>query len=385
MIGTLLAAALRILPLGDSITEGSNNRANYRIPLCQKLEAKGYEVETVGFRTLKNVDAKGSAIPERWWSHTGISGQRILSDGFRAGYADSLEALLDQAGTDIDVIVFMIGTNDLMRNCPVKDAFTGWLDLTCRIIEARPKAKLVVCTILDMPGKTEQVNAFNAKIREALNPEAFGIAGVGTSVFLADLNPSVVRANNDFLDAFHPNWQGHDHTSDVLADVIDKAMKKPKKRGVWGKTKVKTKKRSNAPADVRKDLKGKGYRRAKAIDLPAEGGFVLPETKGAATAYLLELKRPGVDHPARVAVAEPGMTIKYEPEGYGRFQAWDGDRLVFAFNRFGEAGVNEIGIGPFTQHYLGNGKYSTDYTHTWETPTMNAAAYETRRLEIWVK
>ena len=384
MIATVLAAALRILPLGDSITEGSNNQANYRIPLCQKLESKGYEVETVGFRTLKNVDGKGSAIPERWWSHTGISGQRILSDGFRAGYADSLEALLDQAGTNIDVIVFKIGTNDLMRNCPVKDAFGGWLNLVCRILEARPQAKLVLCTILDMPGKTEQVNAFNTKIREALNPEAFGIAGVGTRVFLADLNPVVVRANGDFLDAFHPNWQGHDHTSDVLATVIDTAVKAGgrKKRGGY---KSKAKKVGLPNPDARKALREKGFRRAKVLDLPAEGGFVLPETKATATAYLLELKRPGADHPARVAVAEPGMTIRYEPEGYGRFQAWDGKKLIFAFNRFGEAGVNEIGIGPFTQHYLGNGKYSTDYTHTWATPTMNAAAYERRRLEIWVK
>ena len=380
MIGTLLAVALRILPLGDSITEGSNNQANYRIPLCQKLEAKGYRVETVGFRTLKNVDGKGSAIPERWWSHTGISGQRILSDGFRAGYSDSLETLLDQAGTDIDVIVFMIGTNDLMRNCPVKDAFAGWLDLTCRIMAARPKAKLVVCTILDMPGKTDQVNDYNKRIREALNPNAFGIGGVGTRVFLADLNPVVVRANNDFLDAFHPNWQGHDHTSDVLANVIDAAMKTAKPMRTKGEAK-----RLDPAGDARKALKGKGYRLAKKVDLPAEGGFVLPEMRTTATAYLLELKRPGADHPARVAVAEPGMKIKYEPQGYGRFQAWDGGKLVFAFNRFGETGVNEIGIGPFTQHYLGNGKYSTDYTHTWATPTLNASAYETRRLEIWVK
>ena len=62
-------------------------------------------------------------------------------------------------------------------------------------------------------------------------------------------------------------------------------------------------------------------------------------------------------------------------------------QAIFAkcYHAGNEDGVNEIGIGPFTQHYLGNGKYSTDYTHTWATPTMNAAAYEKRRLEIWVK
>lgn len=66
---TMLAAAITILPLGDSITEGSNDLANYRIPLCRKLEERGHKVETVGFRTLKNVDktpgGAGKTVPER--------------------------------------------------------------------------------------------------------------------------------------------------------------------------------------------------------------------------------------------------------------------------------------------------------------------------------
>lgn len=368
LLTALFAATLRILPLGDSITEGSNNLANYRIPLCQKLEAKGLEVESVGFRTLKNVDGKGSKIPERWWSHTGISGQRIWSDGFRAGYLDSMEALLDQAGEDIDVIVFKIGTNDLMRNCPVEKAFDGYKTLLKTLMKRYPKTRIVACTILDMPGNTAKVNDYNARIKELVAKLP------ANHVFLADLNPVVVRANGDYLDAFHPNWQGHDHTSDVIAAVIEKAIKAPK---------------LVAPAKkhgsmIRHDLKAKGFKLSKTIELSKEGGFDLPEVKGEVV-YLMELKRPGKDHLPRIAVALPDATIKYEKEGYGRFQAWKDGKLLFAFNRFGVEGVNEIGIGPFAQHYLGNDKYSTDYTHTWATPTMNASAYEKRILEIWTK
>ena len=77
-------------------------------------------------------------------------------------------------------------------------------------------------------------------------------------------------------------------------------------------------------------------------------------------------------------------TLKYDAgDGYGRFQVWEGNKLLFAFNRFLVDGVNELGIGAFEQHYLGNDKYSRDYTHTWATPTMNAAAYDLRHLELW--
>lgn len=377
MLTTLLAATIRILPLGDSITEGSNGGANYRVPLCRKLEEKGYTVETVGFRTLKNVDktpgGEGKGVPERWWSHTGISGQRVWSDGFRAGYLDSLEPLLDQAGEDIDVIVFKIGTNDLMRNCPVDKAFEGFKTLLYKLIAERPKARIVVCTILDMPGKAAQVDDYNSRIKAHVQSIK------NNQVFLADLNPVVVRANGDFLDAFHPNWQGHDHTSDVLAEVVVKALKAPKIKPI-----VVRKAKLSADEARRKG----GWKILRSIDLPAEGkaALDLPEVEAGEVVYVMRLKRPNRPErwsSARVGVS--GVEVKYEPEGYGRLQAWKDGKLLFAFNRFGEDGVNEIGIGQFEQHYLGNDKYSTDYTHTWATPTMNASAYETRKLEIWTK
>lgn len=373
---TMLAAAITILPLGDSITEGSNDLANYRVPLCRKLEERGHKVETVGFRTLKNVDktpgGAGKSVPERWWSHTGISGQRIWSDGFRAGYLDSLDPLLDQAGEE-DVIIFKIGTNDLMRNCPVEKAFEGFKTLLYKLMCERPKTRIIVCTILEMPGKKAQVDDYNHRIKE------FVASIKNNQVFLADLNPVVVRSNGDFLDAFHPNGKGHDHTSDVLADVVELALKAPKIKPLF----VKKAKRTADEA-----RKNGGWKLLKSVDLPAEGKSVLdlPQTNGKRVAYVMRLKRP--NRPERWEMAEvgaKGVEIKRELEGYGRFQAWKDGKLLFAFNRFGEDGVNEIGIGQFEQHYLGNNKYSKDYTHTWATPTMNASAYETRKLEVWTK
>jgi hypothetical protein len=44
----------RILPVGDSITEGGKSFSNYRYPLWEKLHAAGYLVEFVGSRTSES-------------------------------------------------------------------------------------------------------------------------------------------------------------------------------------------------------------------------------------------------------------------------------------------------------------------------------------------
>lgn len=60
--------------------------------------------------------------------------------------------------------------------------------------------------------------------------------------------------------------------------------------------------------------------------------------------------------------------------------------LLFAWNRFTcdeDAPMNEIGIGPLSWR---NGAFrSEDWTHTAETPALNAAAYSVRHLEIWTR
>ena len=442
-ITLMLAATLKILPLGDSITEGSNNQANYRIPLCQKLEAAGIEVETLGFRTLKNVDDKKSAIPERWWKHTGISGQRARTGAGRAGYLDSLEALLDQAG-EADIIIFKIGTNDIMRGTDADTVFADWKTLMDRLLKECPAARIIACTILDMPGKTAVVDAYNAKIKAAVAKKGNFPAG---RVFLADLNPVVNRARGDFLDQFHPNWQGHGNTSDVLCKAVKEvlAAKKPA---------VKIDKAAAAHSASQGKAYRKGFVKIAEYDLPVDGR---PEAKRCGEApkkissvgYFFLLRRAGgkerwvwcdmqafsqnVDElliPSagkfqgevgafRFDSNDPVLAAKavkpsdksrkgwvemtsygYQPGGkfgfgrgdkfaadgaYGCFQIFYGDDLLFAFNRFTTAGTNEIGIGNFAQHYLGNNRLSSDYTLTSETPSMNASAYEIRRLEVYVK
>jgi lysophospholipase L1-like esterase len=87
---------LRILPLGDSITEGQNG--GYRDVLYERLTAAGYTVDYVGPRSDPYADA-----PDK--DHAGTPGHNT---GNILGVVDGHLSTYDP-----DVVLLMIGTNDL--------------------------------------------------------------------------------------------------------------------------------------------------------------------------------------------------------------------------------------------------------------------------------
>ena len=89
---------MTILPLGDSITEGTlarpnlyQGRPNYRVKLGELLGKKGVKFEMVGPRTTCDLDECGVAVKEAWRHHQGISGYRIFSGNGRKGYLETID------------------------------------------------------------------------------------------------------------------------------------------------------------------------------------------------------------------------------------------------------------------------------------------------------
>lgn len=222
-----------VMPLGDSITEGTNivgfGNPNYRSFLLAKLAAMGYDVASTGFRRIKNMNAAGVFLPDAWSWHNGVSGQRLVSAPARVGWRDALEATLD-ASEIPDVITFKIGTND--QGTDVDQLYAEWVAVMKRLVAARPSTKIVVGSIMNINGSTWQ-DGWNAKLKEAVEQNLPDFPA--NQVFFADLNRANPRRDADgaYLGTFysegdlHPNWIGHELNAECWAEAIARALAAP--------------------------------------------------------------------------------------------------------------------------------------------------------------
>lgn len=194
--GTPSATPMKIMPLGDSLTEGwVNNPGGYRIRLHSLMTAANLPVNFVG--TLSDGPA---SLTDK--DHEGHSGQRI----------DQLRASIDSylAATTPDAVLVHLGTNDILQTYQLSSIATRLQDLVFRIATQRPGVKIIVAKIVNRPGLTSQVTTFNNAIPGVVS----AAVSAGYDVRMADLFNSV--ASNQFEpDNTHPLLAGFNSMADA--------------------------------------------------------------------------------------------------------------------------------------------------------------------------
>jgi lysophospholipase L1-like esterase len=185
-------APLRIMPVGDSITEGWPVPGGYRAPLYHLLTDAGYNVDFVG--TLTNNSSSDLPDPD----HEGHYGWRI----------DHIDGIIDTslaAVDDPDVILLLIGTNDYSQNSQLANIVQRIESLIEKIATNRPYAKVILANLLvrDEP--------YNTEIETTFNPYLPGIAqrqqAMGRDVFYDDIRSAVPL--EDLPDQLHPDATGY--------------------------------------------------------------------------------------------------------------------------------------------------------------------------------
>ncbi|MBF9129520.1 cellulose binding domain-containing protein [Plantactinospora sp. S1510] len=184
------AAGVRVMPLGDSITDGFNVPGGYRIDLWQKVVAGGYTVDFVG--SLANGPA---SLGDR--NHEGHSGWRI--DQLDANIVGWLRTYTPRT------ILLHIGTNDINQNRDLPNAPNRLAALIDRIITTAPDTKVFVATIVPAgsANTNAQVRSFNAAIPQIVQTRA----NAGRPVYLVDMYNALTTA--DLADGVHPNATGY--------------------------------------------------------------------------------------------------------------------------------------------------------------------------------
>lgn len=202
---------VRVMPLGDSITEGVNG--GYRVGLWERAQADGLRLNFVGTRY------------DRW---------ARLSDkdheghpGFTVGDL-SREVNSYLAAARPDVVLLMAGTNDLawwhVEGVATTAARLGALIDT--IHAAAPEAHVIVGSIGPMKGRNQQgvernalASSYNALIRQEVERRA----AAGRAVSFANVNAALSVA--DLYDDVHPDEAGHAKIAAVWYEALAPLLK----------------------------------------------------------------------------------------------------------------------------------------------------------------
>ncbi len=191
--------ALRVLPVGDSITQGCciDVQGGYRVPLRNLLGGAGYVADFIGTQT--DLDP---TLPDK--DHEGHPGYSI--NMLREG----MGMWLKQAGQP-DVVLLLAGTVDIWTGSSAAISFERLKALVEDISYERPHAKIIISNLIPRTDMFDSVQvAYNQQI-PALVSE---LAAKGRNVSFLDMRktelPGGVIGTPDLIaDGVHPNISGY--------------------------------------------------------------------------------------------------------------------------------------------------------------------------------
>jgi lysophospholipase L1-like esterase len=182
---------VRVMPLGDSITEGTQVPGGSRIGLWQRAASAGYRVDFVGSQ-FNGPASLGDH------DHEGHPGWRI--DQIDANIVGWLR------NTNPHTVLLHIGTNDVLQNSNVGGAPGRLSTLIDHITATAPSTEVFVATIIPLAnsGQESAVRTFNAAIPGIVQ----GKVNAGKHVHLVDMHAALTAA--DLIDGIHPTAAGYD-------------------------------------------------------------------------------------------------------------------------------------------------------------------------------
>ncbi len=214
-------AKVRVMPLGDSITDGFTVDGGYRVPLWEKLDNAGLSSR------IDFVGPNGWAIPDGAdYNHAGYSGYAIADCPGRMGIYNFIDWLMEEYPAD--VVMLQIGTNDILSSYELGTAGERLELLVDSILTYIPEGgMLYVSTIpymdADVTTYTDAytveemdaaVDAYNADVRAVVAKKQ----AEGKPITQADINS--VLTKSDLSDGVHPSVDGYHKMADYWFEVL---------------------------------------------------------------------------------------------------------------------------------------------------------------------
>ena len=198
----------RILPFGDSITDGFNIAGGYRMKLFSLANGDDHDITFVGAEQNGPTEVDGVPFPR---NHEGHSGWKI----------NQLLDLIPDPAFDVTphIVLLMIGTNDVNQSDNLSQAPMRLGNLVDQIVMTAPDALVVVAKITPLNGAgNTRVMTYN----DAIPAVVMQRADAGKHVIMVDQFTDFPM--NELADGIHPNQAGYDRMAQVWYAAIENLL-----------------------------------------------------------------------------------------------------------------------------------------------------------------
>ncbi|HEY9906423.1 MAG TPA: SGNH/GDSL hydrolase family protein [Thermosynechococcaceae cyanobacterium] len=205
------ASGVRIMPLGDSITQGDMIHGSYRRSLWRRLREDGYLVDFVG-STRQQL---GGFLPPADFDrdHEGHWGWRVDE------ILPRIEQWSQQARPDI--VLIHLGTNDLASRQSIESTVGELQSLIQILRRVNPRVKVLIAQIIPLWGSEAQFQTFNAQIGQMAQQLTTENAPVIAVDQFSGFDPI---SGKDTYDGCHPNASGEAKMVDRWFAALQKVL-----------------------------------------------------------------------------------------------------------------------------------------------------------------
>jgi lysophospholipase L1-like esterase len=202
----------RIMPVGDSITEGGSSFSNWRYPLLEKLRTAGYRIEYVGSRQ--------SPSPVGNLAHEGYGGK---NSGFLAATVPE-----NFRKHPADIVLLHAGHNQFADQKPVPQILKDTESLILAFRKVNPKVTVLLAQPITS-GKLPKYS-YLPEVGRELVPLAKRLDTPASRVIIVPQADGFDPAKDTVADLVHPNASGAAKMTDRWFEALVTVLEKPPAR-----------------------------------------------------------------------------------------------------------------------------------------------------------
>ena len=203
---------INIMLLGDSLTQGTQGSSGYRSYLYDMLKNDGYNFNFVGPWQIEP-----AFMHHDYRNHAGVGGYRM------SGIKNDMNMFMS---FDCDVIVMMIGTND-MNSGTAEELSAQYEELVDLIIKAKPEVRLFCASAPPTSFASGSYTFKHVGFNEGVKATCEKKTKAGAHVTWVDMSPESSGITNEDLnpeDHVHPVASGWEKFAKTIFKTIKPTM-----------------------------------------------------------------------------------------------------------------------------------------------------------------